>query len=130
MAAAENLYTTNPEIKVFLTAHNGLALGINNYFTGIGSPVTDYTGMGIFCVNGNETHAELIKAETPFRGMVLTGGGAAMTELDRRIGQALGIPCRVADAPEGCAIRGLYRIMENPEAYRAMLMDRQSRKVW
>ena len=74
MAAAENLYTTDPEIKVFLTAHNGLALGINNYFTGIGSPVTDYTGMGIFCVNGNETHGELIKAEGPFRGMVLTGG--------------------------------------------------------
>ena len=74
MAAAENLYTTDPEIKVFLTAHNGLALGINNYYTGIGSPVTDYTGMGIFCVNGNETHGELIKGETPFRGMVLTGG--------------------------------------------------------
>ena len=74
MAAAENLYTTNPEIKIFLTAHNGLALGINNYYTGIGSPVTDYTGMGIFCVNGNETHGQLIKEETPFRGMVLTGG--------------------------------------------------------
>ena len=41
MAAAENLYTTNPEIKVFLSAHNGLALGIHNYYTGIGSPVTD-----------------------------------------------------------------------------------------
>ena len=74
MAAAENLYTTNPEIKVFLSAHNGLALGIHNYYTGIGSPVTDYTGMGIFCVNGNETHGQLIKEEGPFRGMVLTGG--------------------------------------------------------
>ncbi len=74
MAAAENLFTTNPEIKVFLSAHNGLALGINNYYTGIGSPVTDYTGMGIFCVNGNETHGQLIKEEGPFRGMVLTGG--------------------------------------------------------
>lgn len=74
MAAAENLYTTNPEIKVFLSAHNGLALGINNYFTGIGSPVTDYSDMGIFCVNGNEEIGKLIKAETPFRGMVLTGG--------------------------------------------------------
>ena len=62
--------------------------------------------------------------------VVLTGGGAVMAELDRRIGQALGVPCRGADAPEGCAIRGLYRIMENPEAYRAMLMDRQSRQVW
>ena len=78
MAAAENLYITDPEIKVFLTAHNGLALGINNYFTGLSSPVTDYADMGIFCVNGNEETGKLIKAsidgETPFRGMVLTGG--------------------------------------------------------
>lgn len=73
MAAAENLYTTNPEIKVFLSAHNGLALGINNYFTGIGSPVTDYSDMGVFCVNGNEEIGKLIADETPFRGMVLTG---------------------------------------------------------
>ena len=74
MAAAENLYTTNPEVKVFLSAHNGLALGINNYFTGIGSPVTDYADMGIFCVNGNEEIGKLIADNTPFRGMVLTGG--------------------------------------------------------
>ncbi len=78
LAAAENLYITNPEIKVFLTAHNGLALGINNYFTGLSSPVTDYADMGIFCVNGNEETGKLIQAsidgETPFRGMVLTGG--------------------------------------------------------
>lgn len=76
-AAAENLYTTNPEIKVFLTAHNGLALGFNSYFTSLDSPVTDYSDMGIFCVNGDNSIAELVKAsadnETPFRGMVLTG---------------------------------------------------------
>ena len=75
MAAAENLYITDPEIKVFLTAHNGLALGINNYFTGLSSPVTEYADMGVFCVNGNEEIGKLIQDEnTPFRGMVLTGG--------------------------------------------------------
>ena len=78
MAAAENLFITDPEIKVFLSAHNGLALGINNYFTGLSSPVTDYSDMGIFCVNGNEETGKLIKdsvdGKTPFRGMVLTGG--------------------------------------------------------
>ncbi|MBQ3424131.1 MAG: rod shape-determining protein [Clostridia bacterium] len=63
-------------------------------------------------------------------GAVLTGGGAAMTELDRRIGQALGIPCRVADAPESCGIRGLWRIMEDPGAYPAALIERQARQVW
>lgn len=75
--AAENLYTTNPEIKVFLTPHNGLAMGINSFYTAISSPVTDYTDMAIFAVNGDDSSAQLIKAsinnENPFRGMVLTG---------------------------------------------------------
>jgi ABC-type sugar transport system substrate-binding protein len=77
MAKAETLYISNPEIKVFLTAHNGLALGINNYFTSISSPVTDYSDMGIYTINGDNAVAEIIKAsannEAPLRGMVLTG---------------------------------------------------------
>ena len=73
---------------------------------------------------------EELSADLNDTGAVLTGGGAAMSELDRRIGQALGIPCRVADAPETCAIRGLHRIMENPGACSAMLMERQSKQVW
>ena len=73
----ENLYTTNPEIKVFLTAHNAIAQGINAFFTAQNSPVTDYTGYGIFAINGDDASAQLIKdsisGSTPFRGMVLTG---------------------------------------------------------
>ncbi len=77
MKAVENLYTTNPEIKVFLSAHNGLAMGVNNYFTGMSSPVTDYSDMGIFAINGDDAMANVIKTsandESPLRGMVLTG---------------------------------------------------------
>lgn len=75
---AENLYMSNPDIKVFLTAHSGLGLGINNYYTAISSPVTEYDGMGVFAINGDETIAEIIKSSadgaSPFRGMVMTGG--------------------------------------------------------
>ena len=77
-AAAENLYTTNPEIKVFLTPHSGLGNGINSYFTGMSSPVTDYSDMAIFSINGDTATAESIKAsvnnESPMRGTVMTGG--------------------------------------------------------
>lgn len=79
-AKAEDLYNTNPEIQVFLSAHNGLALGVNNYYTSLSSPVTDYSKMGIFTINGDMAIAELIKSsinnESPLRGMVLTGGVA------------------------------------------------------
>ena len=74
---AENLYMSNPDIKVFLTAHSGLGLGINNYFTAISSPVTDYSDMGVFLINGDMSIAEIIKSSidgaSPLRGMVLTG---------------------------------------------------------
>ena len=79
-AKAEDLYNTNPEIQIFLSAHNGLALGVNNYYTSLSSPVTDYSKMGIFTINGDMAIAELIKASatngSPLRGMVLTGGVA------------------------------------------------------
>ena len=74
---AENLYTTNPEVKVFITAHSGLGNGINNYYTGISSPVSDYTGMGIFCINGDDSTkdaiADSIEGNSPMRGTVMTG---------------------------------------------------------
>ena len=73
---------------------------------------------------------EELSADLNDAGAVLTGGGAGMTELDRRVGQALGIPCRVADAPESCAIRGLVKVMEDPKAYPEMLQGQQSRQVW
>ena len=73
----ENLYTTNPEIKLFLSAHNGLAQGIANFYTGINSPVTDYSDMGIFCINGDTAVYDMIKAsaegKNPLRGTVMTG---------------------------------------------------------
>jgi len=78
MTKMENLYTTNPEIKLFLSAHNGLAQGISNFYTGINSPVTDYSDMGIFCINGDTAVYDMVKAsvndENPLRGTVMTGG--------------------------------------------------------
>ena len=75
--AAENLYISNPEIKLFLTAHGAIGMGIEQYYTALNSPVEDYSDMGIFCINGDTSMAEFIKASAegtnPFRGMVMTG---------------------------------------------------------
>lgn len=77
LQATENLYTSNPEIKVFLTAHSAIGLGINSYFTAVSSPVTEYDDMGVFAINGDSAMGEIIKSSTegasPLRAMVLTG---------------------------------------------------------
>ncbi len=76
-AQAENLFVTDPDVKVILTAHSPIATGVNAYLTSMGSPITDYSDMGIFCINGDDSIAELIKAsinnESPLRGTVMTG---------------------------------------------------------
>ena len=73
---------------------------------------------------------EGLAADLNDTGAVLAGGGAAMTEMDRRLGQAMGIPCRVADAPATCGARGMARIIEDPTPYQGMMQGRQSRSVW
>ena len=81
VTAAETIYTEYPEVKLFLTVNASPALGLNNYFTGLSSPVTDYSEMGIFTINGGTELFDPIKAsatdEAPLRGTVITSGIAA-----------------------------------------------------
>ena len=76
--AAETIYTMNPENKVFLTVNSAVALGVNNYFTAMSSPVTEYGDMGIFTINGGAEITEQIGLSrtdaAPLRGTVMTGG--------------------------------------------------------
>ncbi|MBE5772400.1 MAG: hypothetical protein E7337_00520 [Clostridiales bacterium] len=82
------------------------------------------------CAGVIDNAPEELAADLNDAGAVLVGGGAAMTDIDRRIGQTLGIPCRIADAPGQCAVRGLMKIMEDPEPYQDMMQERQTRSAW
>ena len=58
---------------------------------------------------------------------VLAGGGALFPGLDKRLGDHLGIPVRVADAPLACAGAGLAKILESPEKYELLMMEKMAR---
>ena len=73
---------------------------------------------------------EEISADLIDTGAVLVGGGAEMSGLDKRIGDTLGIPCRIADAPGKCAVRGLAEIMRAPEKYEHVMMGRTRKGSW
>lgn len=47
------------------------------------------------------------------RGIVLTGGGALLRNLDKAIAKATEIPVRVADDPLTCVVRGTGVLLEN-----------------
>lgn len=56
------------------------------------------------------------------KGMILTGGGALLRNLDRLISQATGVPCYVADQPELCVAKGTGAALENLESYKRSIL--------
>lgn len=89
--------------------------------------VRELTGL---CMSVVDNAPEELSADLNDAGAVLVGGGAELAGLDKRIGDALGIPCRVADAPSVCGIRGLYKMMENPDDYKAAFMAQKVNAAW
>lgn len=56
------------------------------------------------------------------RGIIMTGGGALLRGLDRRLMEETGLPVIVADDPLTCVVRGTGRVLENIDQYQKMLM--------
>jgi rod shape-determining protein MreB len=54
-------------------------------------------------------------ADIADRGMVLTGGGALLRDLDRLLMEETGLPVIVADDPLSCVVRGCGKALENME---------------
>ena len=92
-----------------------------------GEVVQEIAGL---CVNVASEAPEELSADLNDAGVTLVGGGAEMAGIDKRIGDTLGIPCRIADAPAKCAVRGLVEIMRAPEKYEAAMLTRTQRSGW
>lgn len=56
------------------------------------------------------------------RGIVLTGGGALLKNLDVRMREDTSLPVHVADDPLTCVVRGCGKILENFEKYEKVLL--------
>ena len=69
MKAAENLYTSHPEITLFVTTSNTVAQGFNNYYTAINSPVEDLSDYGVWGTNSSLEALESIKETREGEGM-------------------------------------------------------------
>ena len=56
-------------------------------------------------------------AEVAARGIVLTGGGALLTDLDKLLTEETGLPVVISDEPHTCVARGCGRILELLDEY-------------
>ena len=68
-----------------------------------------------------ETPPELA-ADIMDKGMVLSGGGALLRNLDQLITKTIGVPCYVADDPILCVIKGIGIALDNLEVYKRTIM--------
>jgi rod shape-determining protein MreB len=60
------------------------------------------------------------------RGIVLTGGGALLKELDKVISRAAEIPVRIADDPLTCVVRGTGMLLESPDLLKTIALPSAS----
>lgn len=56
------------------------------------------------------------------RGIIMTGGGALLRGLDRRLVEETSLPVIVADDPLTCVVRGTGRVLDSIGAYQKVLM--------
>jgi len=68
-----------------------------------------------------ETPPEL-SADVMDKGMVLSGGGALLGDLDKMITKVTGVPCYVADDPLLCVAKGTGLALENLESYKRTIL--------
>ena len=55
------------------------------------------------------------------RGIILTGGGALLRGLDKRLRQETNLPVNVAEDPLTCVVRGTGKVLSNFPAYAKVL---------
>lgn len=65
-----------------------------------------------------------LSADVIDRGMVMTGGGSLLRNLDKVITQATSVPCHVAEDPLLCVVRGTGIAVENLDSYKRAIAQR------
>ena len=68
-----------------------------------------------------ETPPEL-SADIMDKGMIISGGGALLKNIDQLISQTTGVPCFIAEDPLTCVARGAGAVLDNLEAYKRSIM--------
>ena len=71
-----------------------------------------------------ETPAEL-SADIMDKGMILSGGGALLRNIDQLISQTTGVPCFIAKDSLTCVAKGAGVVLDNLEVYKKSLMAKK-----
>ena len=71
-----------------------------------------------------DTPAEL-SADVMDKGMILSGGGGLIRNLDQYISQSIGVPCFIADDPLTCVARGTGIVLDSLDVYKRSILSKK-----
>jgi rod shape-determining protein MreB and related proteins len=71
-----------------------------------------------------EKTAPELAADIAERGIILTGGGAKLKNLDKRVSEAIDLPVHVISDPLICVVKGSGKILDNLEEYKEVLIKK------
>ncbi len=71
-----------------------------------------------------ETPPEL-SADIMDKGMIISGGGALLKNIDQLISQTIGVPCFIAQDSLTCVARGAGVVLDNLDAYKRSVMSKK-----
>lgn len=66
-----------------------------------------------------------LSADIMDKGMILSGGGALLRNIDELIAKNTGVPCFLAEEPMLCVAKGTGAVLENLEVYKKSLMSKK-----
>ncbi len=66
-----------------------------------------------------------ISADIMDKGMIVSGGGALLNNIDELITQTIGVPCFIAEEPLLCVAKGTGVVLENLEVYKKSIMSKK-----
>lgn len=70
-----------------------------------------------------ENTAPELSADIVDRGIVMTGGGSLLKNLDKVLAKATGLPVFIAENPLSCVVRGTGRTLEEMRALQSVLVN-------
>jgi rod shape-determining protein MreB len=70
-----------------------------------------------------ENTAPELSADIVDRGIVMTGGGSLLVNLDRVLSDATGLPVLIAESPLSCVVRGTGKALEEIKTLRSVLVS-------
>lgn len=66
-----------------------------------------------------------LSADIMDKGMVISGGGALLRNIDELIAQATGVPCFIAEDPLLCVAKGTGVVLDNLDIYKKSIMSKK-----